>query len=255
MPNFVVSLDYYDIKIKNTIATLSSNTVLKACADGTDPVASNPFCQLIHRGPSGSLWFNNDNYLDTYERNIGAITTKGIDVAAHYGLTMGDWGKLAFNLSGTKISKWDTQPLNSGGAYDCAGYFGSTCQAPTPKWRHVLSSNWATPWGGLDLTLRWRYIGGTASDRTSPDPQLAADYFPGTAHIRAYSYLDFSASIPVAAGVTFRLGVNNIQDKTPPIVVNGNFTDCPNATCNDNTWVGTYDTLGRYLYAHVSAKF
>jgi len=51
------------------------------------------------------------------------------------------------------------------------------------------------------------------------------------------------------------VGVNNLSGKEPPIVASGNYTDCPNATCNDNTWVGTYDTLGRYLYAHASMKF
>jgi len=51
------------------------------------------------------------------------------------------------------------------------------------------------------------------------------------------------------------VGVNNIADKAPPVVANGNYSDCPNTSCNDNTWVGTYDTMGRYFYVHVQAKF
>ena len=93
------------------------------------------------------------------------------------------------------------------------------------------------------------------SDRTSSDPQLAQAFFPGQSHIGSYSYIDLSASIPVVEGVSFRLGVNNLTDKRPPLVLNGNYSDCPNATCNDNTFVGTYDTLGRFIYAHISAKF
>jgi outer membrane receptor protein involved in Fe transport len=258
IPNLVVSLDYYDIKIKNTIATLSSDTVLAACANSVAGDANAMFCDLIHRGPSGSLWFNVGNYIDTHERNIGGITTKGIDLAAHYGFNMNSWGKMNLSFSGTKLQSYATQPTDTGGAYDCAGYFGTTCSntsGPLPKWRHVAAANWATPWAGLDLTLRWRYIGKVDTDRTSSDPQLAKDYFPGTAHISAYNYIDMSASMPLATGVTFRLGINNLQDKTPPIVINGNYSDCPNLTCNDNTYVGTYDTLGRYIYAHVSAKF
>jgi outer membrane receptor protein involved in Fe transport len=251
VPNFVVSVDYYDIKIKKTIASLSSNTIISNCANSGDP----GLCSLIHRGPSGSLWFNVANYVDATEQNIGTVETKGIDLAAHYGLTLGSWGKLNLNLSGTKVSKWDTQPLDTGAAYDCTGYFGSTCGSPTPKWRHVATANWATPWAGLDLTIRWRYIGKTDVDRSSSDPQLSATFFEPTAHIAAYNYIDLSASMPLSTGVTFRLGINNLQDRTPPIIVNGNYSDCPNATCNDNTFVGTYDTLGRYIYAHVSAKF
>ena len=251
-PNLVFSLDYYDIKIEKTIASLSSNTIIANCANTGDPA----LCGLIHRGAgNGSLWFNNNDFLDATEQNIGTVRTKGIDFAAHYSFTMGSFGKLGLGLSGNKTSKWDTQPLPTGAAFDCTGYFGSTCGSPTPKTRWVMSTNWSTPWAGLDLTLRWRRIGSVDVDRSSKDPQLAAAYFPGTAHIPTYNYLDMSASIPVTTGVNFRMGINNIQDKTPPIIVNGSSSDCPNTTCNDNTFVGTYDTLGRYIYAHVSAKF
>ena len=252
IPSLVLSLDYYDIKIKKTIASLSSNTIIANCANS----GTAALCNLIHRGPdTGSLWFNNADYLDATEQNIGTVRTSGMDLAAHYSLGLGSMGKLGLNLSGTHISKWETQPLPTGASYDCTGYFGSTCGSPTPKWRHVMSANWATPWAGLDLTLRWRYIGKVAVDRSSSDAALNATYFPPTGFISAYNYIDLSASMPLSNGVSFRLGVNNLQDKAPPIVVNGNYSDCPNATCNDNTFVGTYDTLGRYIYAHISAKF
>jgi len=120
----------------------------------------------------------------------------------------------------------------------------------------VFTATWATPWAGLDLTAKWRYKGPVDVDRSSADPQLNAVYYQGTSHIGSYNYIDLSASIPLgSSGATFRLGVNNITDKAPPIILNGNYSDCPNATCNDNTFVGTYDTLGRYIYAHASVKF
>jgi len=214
-------------------------------------------CGLIHRGVgTGSLWFNNTEYVDTNEVNIGTVSTKGLDLNSHYRLDIGPGGKLGFSLSGSRPLNFLTQPLPSGGSYDCVGYFGTTCGAPTPKWRHVLNTDWAAPWAGLDVTFRWRYLGPVESDRVSQDPQLSQTFFGPTAHIGGYSYFDMSASIPLAStGVTFRMGVNNLGDKPPPIVANGNYSDCPNTSCNDNTWVGTYDTLGRYLYAHVSAKF
>jgi outer membrane receptor protein involved in Fe transport len=251
LPNFVASVDYYDIKISNTITSLSSNTVVNNC--GLTGLAS--LCGLIHRGSSGSLWFNNDDFVVTNDVNIGTVTTKGVDVASHYLYDIGSMGKLSFNLAGTYVNSFDTQPLPTGGTYDCVGYFGTTCLAPIPKWRHVFGTTWATPWWGADLTLRWRYIGPTNTDRSSSDPQLSQTYFQGTSHIGGYTYLDFSASIPIGSVVNFRVGMNNIADKAPPVVANGNYSDCPNTSCNDNTWVGTYDTMGRYIYAHVSAKF
>ena len=251
VPNLIVSIDYFDIKIQDTITSLSSNTIINNCALTGDAA----LCGLIHRGPTGSLWLNTSNFVTATYVNIGAVTTKGIDLSAHYRMDVGGFGRLSFNLAGTHAQNALTQPLPTGGAYDCAGYWGTTCNAPTPKWRHVLTTNWSTPWAGLDVTLKWRYLGSSSVDRSSSDPQLKAPYFPDTAHIAAYNYFDLSASIPVAHGIDFRLGVNNIADKNPPLILNGAFSDCPNSTCNDNTWAGTYDTLGRYLYAHVSAKF
>jgi iron complex outermembrane receptor protein len=253
VPSLVMSVDYYRIVIKNTITQLSSNTVVNNCGLTGSPA----LCGLIHRGVgTGSLWFNNTNFVNTQEVNIGHVSTQGLDLASHYSLDIGPAGKLGFSLSGTRVLNFLTQPLPTGGAYDCVGYFGTTCGAPTPAWRHVLNTTWAAPWAGLDITARWRYLGPVTSDRVSQDPQLRQTYFAPLAHIGGFSYFDLSASIPVAStGISFRFGVNNIADKAPPIVANGNYSDCPNSSCNDNTWVGTYDTLGRYLYAHVSAKF
>src|SRR5271168_2598637 len=252
LPNFVASVDYYDIKIQNTITQLSSNTIINNC--GLTGLAS--LCALIHRGPgTGSLWFLTSEFVNADEVNIGTVTTKGVDVSSHYLYDIGAMGKLTFNLAGTYTNSFDTQPLPTSASFDCVGYYGTTCGAPIPKWRHVLGTTWATPWWGLDMTLRWRYIGPSNSDRTSSDPQLSQTYLASDSHIGGYTYLDFSASIPIGTAVNFRVGVNNIADKAPPVVANGNYSDCPNTSCNDNTWVGTYDTMGRYIYAHIQAKF
>jgi outer membrane receptor protein involved in Fe transport len=119
-----------------------------------------------------------------------------------------------------------------------------------------MSTDWQSPYFGFDFSFRWRYIGPSSTDRQSQDPQLSQSFFAPDSHIGGYSYFDLSASIPVGStGASVRIGVNNLADKAPPLVANGNYSDCPNTSCNDNTWVGTYDTLGRYMYAHVSMKF
>jgi iron complex outermembrane recepter protein len=256
IPNWVTSIDYYYIRIRNAIESLSSNTIVNDC--GLSGNAE--LCGLIHRGAgTGSLWFNNTNFVNAQEENIGVISTKGIDLSSSYHMDIGAGGKLAFSLAGSRVLNFFTRPVDLPafpGSYDCAGYYGTTCGAPTPHWKNVLNTDWAAPWAGADLNFRWRYIGGTKSDRVSQDPQLSQAYFAPDSRIGGYSYFDMSLALPVAAtGLNVRVGVNNIGDKKPPIVANGNYSDCPNTSCNDNTWVGTYDTLGRYLYAHVSMKF
>jgi iron complex outermembrane recepter protein len=248
--NLIVSFDYYNIKINNTIESLSSNTIVDNCAT----TGSAALCSLIHRGPTGSLWLTNADYVQATELNIGTVSTKGFDVTGHYEFNVGWMGKLRFDLTGTHVFHFLTQPLPTGGSYDCAGFWGATCGAPIPLWRDVFTTNWATPWRDLDITFKWRYIGSANVDSSSSNPLLAQAYYPGTANIPAYNYFDMSASILLTSAVSLRLGVNNIADKDPPLVLSGTFSNANNLA-NDNTWVGTYDTLGRYLYARITAKF
>jgi outer membrane receptor protein involved in Fe transport len=254
LPEFTATVDAFSIKIRNTITSLSPGTIMNTCASTGDP----SLCGLIHRGPSGTLWLTTASFVQATDVNIGSVSTSGFDLAAHYRVNMAGIGTLNFGLVGTHVRDFlSTVPTTPGidiAAYDCAGYWGSTCGAPLPKWRHVLNTTWATPWAGSDATIRWRYIGSSAVDRSSSDPQLAAPFYPQTAHIPAYNYIDLSFAIPIGRTLDLRLGVNNIADKDPPLILGGNFSDCP-ATCNNNTWVGTYDTLGRYIYTHLSAKF
>jgi outer membrane receptor protein involved in Fe transport len=63
----------------------------------------------------------------------------------------------------------------------------------------------------------------------------------------------------------FRLqvGVNNLMDKDPPIITSGGGgfgSDCPTITpngssCNGNGFPGAFDSLGRFLFARVTAQF
>ena len=251
IPNLVASLDFYSIKIKNTITSLSSNTIINDCA----LTGSASLCGLIHRGPTGSLWLQPANFVTATDLNIGTISTKGIDLAAHYKLDAGVAGKFTFNLSDTYTKDFLTQPLPGGGSYDCAGYWGATCGAPLPHIRQVFTANWALPIPGLDLTVKWRLIGPSKVDSESQNPQMAQPFYTATAQIPGYNYIDMSANYAITSAIDVRVGVNNIADKSPPLILNGNLSNCPNTTCNDNTWTGTYDTLGRYIYMHVSAKF
>jgi outer membrane receptor protein involved in Fe transport len=251
VPNLVASIDFYSIKIKNTITSLSSNTIVNDCA----LTGSASLCGLIHRGPTGSLWLSTTNFVTATDLNIGTVSTKGIDLAAHYKVDAGAVGKFTFNLSDTYTKDFLQQPIPGGGSFDCAGYWGATCGAPLPHIRQVFTANWGLPVPGLDLTVKWRLIGPSKVDSESQNPQMAQPFYVSTSQIPGYNYIDLSANYAVTSGIDVRVGVNNIGDKNPPLILNGTLSNCPNTTCNDNTWTGTYDTLGRYIYMHVSAKF
>ena len=71
----------------------------------------------------------------------------------------------------------------------------------------------------------------------------------------AYSYLDLTASMTFAEKFTFRVGANNVLDKSPPIIPSGGVVDCPAGPCNGNTWAQVYDALGRQIFATVTIDF
>jgi outer membrane receptor protein involved in Fe transport len=255
LPNFSASADYYDIRIVGDINSIGGGVILQQCLTTANPL----YCDAIHRNATGSLWNSESGYVSDTTVNVGSTRTKGVDVKANYRVPMQRLGSLGFALEGTRVIEFLTQPLTGGPDYDCTGYEGQTCGAGQPKWRSVLNTTWSTPWTGMDITLRWRYIGAVASDTTSPNPILNKQLpVPPGSQIAAYNYIDLETSFAITKIVRLQVGVNNIADKNPPLITG---SDCaavsgtPGVACNGNTWPGTYDSLGRYLFAHVTAQF
>jgi outer membrane receptor protein involved in Fe transport len=262
LPSFYASMDYYDIRITGAIEAQSGVSVILNCA----LTGNAQDCADIHRNPAnGSLWLTPQGFVVTGSQNTGVLETKGVDVTVHYGLNLNELGKLAFDLTGTDTIDRTLEPnvtvvnpttlaTGPGPSYNCAGYFGVTCTNPLPRWRSVFTTDWATPWQGLDLNMRWRYIGDTQVDALSQSPLLSSPttVTPGYSHIPSFSYIDLSASVAVAPNVTVRVGANNVLDKDPPVILSAN---CPVGPCNNNSFGGTYDAIGRFLYVHLTAKF
>jgi iron complex outermembrane recepter protein len=255
LPNLSISVDYFDIKIKDVINGIGENTILSNCATSGNPL----FCSLIHRQPgTGSLWLTPAGFVTDTLQNLGSLSTKGVDAKASYRQPLPALGSLLFSLEGTYLDSLATQPLPNGASYDCVGLFGGTCGAPNSKWRHVFNATWSTPWDALNITLRWRYIGSADSQETSSNPQLSG-VVPGVASVSAYNYLDLTADWALYKSIRMQVGVNNLFDKNPPLFIG---TDCPvistgpsGSDCNGNTFAGTYDALGRYIFVHLSAQF
>ena len=253
-PGLTLSVDYFDIKIKNVIGIIGGNTIILDCIQTLSP----NFCNLIHRDEFGSLWLDPTGYISDTTVNEGELTTKGVDVKGSYRVGLPKAGSLLFSLEGTYTQNLITTPVPGFGSYDCVGYYGATCGAADPKWRHVLNVTWSTPWDGLNLNLRWRYIGADNSEQTSSNPFLAGTSFAaGHSHIPAYNYVDLSGTFNIYKNVQLQLGMNNIADKAPPIVAGADCsTSSPaGANCNGNTFPGVYDSLGRYIFATITANF
>jgi outer membrane receptor protein involved in Fe transport len=243
---FTAALDYYNIKIDNTIGALGADDIQNQCIATGDPL----LCGLIHRDRIGTLWMTNDGYTTTTNLNVGKLGSEGVDINGTYSRPIGGAGAVTLNLIGTYLmhSTIDTGLY----AYDCKGYFGNQCGVPTPTWRHMARFSWETNFHTV-FSLGWRVVGAVTNDDGSSNPAIGD---PGNVAllkanniytIPAYHYFDLAATYRLNKNYTFLAGVNNIFDKEPPLA--------PGMSPNDYGagFYGTYDSLGRYL--HVSMQF
>jgi outer membrane receptor protein involved in Fe transport len=256
---FSLSVDYFNITVNQGITVLPLNLILTNCATTASPVT----CALINRDA-------NDNFalfgglgaggVIQTEVNASSIKTSGVDINATYhtsfsDLHLGDWGGLTFNFTGTYVH--DLSTTFPGETYDCAGLFGITCGTPTPKWRHQMRVTWNSPWN-LTLSAAWRFIDSSTLDINNSQPALKGSTFdlsPTDQRIPDFSYFDVSFEYKFHDRYTIRGGINNIFDRTPPLLDTNNFGISAPPFGNGNTYPQVYDPLGRVFFVGLTADF
>jgi iron complex outermembrane receptor protein len=241
-PGLAVTVDYFDIKIDDTISTFGAENSLNACVFNGDADA----CSRVNRNPNnGSLWVDPGHVVDL-NINIGSLSTKGYDLnLAYTGLEMGRFGSLNFNLTGTYVEEIITEPGPGIEPYDCVGFYSSVCSSnsvgvPTPQWRHRFRTSWVTPWD-MDLSLTWRHLDsveGFGFDPARIDFELPSE-----------DYFDLAANWAVTEKAAVTLGINNVLDDNPSL------SATVGTTGNGNTFPQTYDALGRYVFMRATFDF
>ncbi len=240
-----VTLDYFSVKIDDTIAPLNPTISLDQCLSKGDPF----YCSKVHRNAQGSLWLPG-SFIEATNFNIGKLSTSGLDVGTDYRMKIEGSGQLDFSLLGTYLKTSKTEPIKGLGSYDCAGLYGATCGTPSPRWRHKLRTTWTTPWD-FSLAATWRYFGNVNVDTTSSQALLQDAYADVNKKLNAVNYIDVSGSYNVTKNVTLRMTINNLLDKDPPIA--GSTAGAPFG--NGNTYPVVYDALGRRISLNLSAMF
>jgi iron complex outermembrane recepter protein len=239
------TVDYWNIKVNNTIGAFPPPFALNQCLN------TGLLCNFIHRDALGTLWLSGGGYIDGSNINVGTTQTSGIDVTATWNYSLQNYGSLGISFTGTWVSEFITQQAPGFGFYNCAGFYGNICGNPMPRWRNLLQTTWNTPWD-WNAGFRWRYFGPVAIDASSGNPQLSGDYNPVEARVGAQNYLDLFAQWNINKSFTLRAGVNNVFDHDPPIF---DSTIAGAAFGNGNTFPQIYDTLGRNFFVSLQAKF
>ncbi|HEX8621347.1 MAG TPA: TonB-dependent receptor [Allosphingosinicella sp.] len=243
LPRFALTVDYFDIRLKQAIGTIGADVILAQCVATGDPF----FCSRINRDAQGTLWLTQNGFTTDINTNVGGLSTRGVDVNASYTQPLGGLGSLAFSFVGTWLDRLVVNPL-ADIKFNCAGLFGAQCGTPNPEWRHKARLTYTAP-NGIGLSAQWRYFSAVDADTTSADPDLAGTTLPGNAGYKAQSYIDLVMTARIGDHYSFRLGANNILDRDPPTSVT------PAPFGNGNTYPQVYDSLGRYIFAGVTLDF
>jgi outer membrane receptor protein involved in Fe transport len=240
--------DYFDITIEQTISSFQPDDTIKACAETGDAL----LCGLIRRDARYTLWLTNQGYTISTNQNIGTVKSRGMDLSLSYPWNLGDSGFINFAMMGsTVLENRTTTPLFD---YDCAGYMGNQCGIPSPAWRHRLRASWNTNFK-FTFSANWRFISGVENDDLSDDSDLGnpslvsrlelngSDKFP------AYNWFDLAIAYKFSDKLRLTLGCNNILDKEPPL--GSGLSDIDYGP----GYYGTYDPLGRSLFANLQFEF
>ena len=243
LPGLNAAIDWWDIKLEGAVSTIGAQTIVDNCIANGDPI----FCSRIHRDPNGSLWLGN-GHVDNRQANLGSLKVRGVDGSADYSVQLGRLGAAHFEFRGAYVLRWIVDNGGLSTPHDCAGLFGAPC-GMQPRWRHTARATFNTA-HGISISLQWRHVGRVKLAALDPKFNLTDDVSPGHTKLQPHDYFDVATAIWVRKGLELRIGVNNLLDRQPPLIVSN--TAAGDGPFNGNTYPQWYDPLGRYIFAAAS---
>ena len=244
IPRLQFSLDFFKYNIADQVGTIPINTLLQdLCYQSTEAYASNPFCSLIIRDPTGTnggaVAGGVIEVIQT-NQNVAKVKVEGYDASVQYGLDFEEmfqksWGQLLFRADATWMYRWAQQGL-PGQAYT---QFANTITNATPEWKAQASVQWN--YNDMSLTWTTHYIGSMAST-TAFTPTQLEPYYTGD----YYSH-DLRASYKVNEQVAVRGGIVNLTDENPPYL--------PETFQGVGTGSSNFDNRGRFFYVGATLRY
>lgn len=229
VPTMNVSVDYYDIRIRNQI--VSVGLFGQGQIDTPEAYGTKLYRVNSPTTPNAAPTSADDTILyGTYPFiNLGSARTSGVDVDLRMKLDAGAWGQFTPQLQWSHMIRY-TIDRGPGQVYEMAGTHGPSfvsTNTGTPKDRASLGLAWSR--GPVELSGTLNYISGMKVEDSSynlPDCASAlSTIFPnglpagGSPLCRVPSFTTFnlSGSWQLTPGLTLRASVTNLFDRAAPI--------------------------------------
>lgn len=192
--NLTISVDWYDIELKNAVNLTSAQNFANLCVDLA--ASPNEFCDVVPRAGDGTI-----TSFTQEPKNVETYKTRGIDFSIAYQLATDHWGTFDARLFGNHLQDLQITNLPGAASISMAGQKGM------PEWQKDNAS------------LRWQlhYFSETdrfdkATVRNNPNI-VAAEYLEFD---RALTH-DIYGSYSFNEAVTVYVGLNNVTDERPDI--------------------------------------
>ena len=209
IPGFTARLDWYDIKLKNAISTVTAQQLAELCVD--QPSLDNQFCNAITRqnGSTGLANAGNIIGFTLAPQNVAQFATSGLDLNMNYRVRTARYGNFSLNVIGNYLRKLEF--IGTPGA----DITNSRNEAYAPK--YTVNSDLTWNKGPFTVNYGLLYFSKTlrfSNLETSTNPDVTA---PEYVWVKPHWQHDLYASVEVQKKYTFYLGVNNLFDQKPEI--------------------------------------
>jgi iron complex outermembrane receptor protein len=192
----LASLDYWHIAKNNVIDSPEGSYF-------ADPVGNAAY---ITRGPADPTLPGIPGpilQIDSRLRNVGKLSTSGLDLGLNWPVFANTAGKLAIGLNGTYVFNYRTQD-QGGPVISGVGIFVNN--QVVQRWRHTLSFDYDLgPWS---TTLQNTFYSSYQDQNPNPDGSVR--------YVQAYSLWDFTVAYKWSAALQIRAGIKNLLDTNPP---------------------------------------
>lgn len=237
--NLVLTVDYYNIKIKDVIAAFPRQFSLDQCyGEGNDT-----FCDLIVRRQTATA-VNSVGSIDLINAlsvNAAILETDGLDVTLNWSQDLGlitEEDRLTFRGAYTHVFNNDYTPLAGADVDPSAGEIG------TAKDRFTTTVAYMNDL--MKVSFTGTYIGKSYEDDQFCSPSPAkCDGVP------AEFYLDMQSSLYASDQFEIFFGIDNLLDNDAPIIP----TQTTFNTTGSRTAADVYDIFGRRFYTGARLRF
>lgn len=213
---FQVSVDWYNIKLKNAINTVTPQQLAELCVDQAS--INNPFCSTITRQQGTGLITG----FSVFPQNVADFRTAGLDVNLNYSFSLPKVGDFNIRVIGNYLDKLTFIGTPGAEPTDDRG------QPYMPKYQAFTSVTYSSGPFSFNYSLSWwdkteRY----SKDRLRGNPNYVA---PQYAYFKERWIHNIYASMDVNKSFQFFGGVNNLFNQKPDLGSISNPTDYTGTT-------------------------